>query len=482
MEHLFLLPRQSRAGSLPWAAGGNHQPSSQISSRSWPPLPVIPPEGLDPVAAHRAPCHPHSPHQKPCPVLGGGGAKVAGEEGRDEARKLKAARSCVLGRLPSSPSTPPATLAALFVTPEADLTGATSPGEPPAPTSASASSVPPSALHQFSSPFQNSVLLNINKGPSVVGRARSTAVPAASSYQPWSEAQMRILAHAETQLPPGDRMVNAALAAVYQSRSLDAIKALRRQPRYRAILAEVSGQSKTPASLTGPAEPSDSDETDNSTDFDVFSTNYAYEMLASYGLDSMGLAANATQVPISSKDIGTILAHFGVRAKRRKAKTQAAKPAIRRLPGERSRVFKRRLYREHQRLYALGPGVLLEELVAATGTLEVGIAPSSLPKHCKHFSAEEVHRALKAMAPRSAPGPDGLTVTELRRVPPEVLALLANNFLSHHHLPEDLQVQVKSFARLQRLGSPMVDAVLEGALDGFRRRLEEKVGGFLWNR
>ncbi|KAL1443716.1 hypothetical protein MTO96_045869, partial [Rhipicephalus appendiculatus] len=42
------------------------------------------------------------------------------------------------------------------------------------------------------------------------------------------------------------------------------------------------------------------------------------------------------------------------------------------------------------------------------------------------------------MAPRSASGPDGLTLKKLRRVPPEVLALIMHNFLTHHHLPEDL--------------------------------------------
>ncbi|KAL1480223.1 hypothetical protein MTO96_051220 [Rhipicephalus appendiculatus] len=230
--------------------------------------------------------------------LEGGGAKVAGEEGRGEAHRLNAAPSCVLGRLPTSPSTPSPALGALFVMSEADPTGAAAPA-------------------------------------------------------------------------------------------------------------------------------------------------YAYEVLASFGLDNMGLATNATQVPISSNDIGTIFAHFGVRGKKRKAKTQTAKPAIRRLPGKRSRVFKRRLYREHQRLYALGPGVLLEELAAATGTLgditltdihdtyddifgaasppvaEVGITPASLPKHCKRFSVEEFLRALKAMAPTvcpwagwpdrqgAAPGPSG---------------------------------------------------------------------------
>ncbi|KAL1445497.1 hypothetical protein MTO96_044997 [Rhipicephalus appendiculatus] len=38
--------------------------------------------------------------------LEGGGAKVAGEEGRGEAHRLNAIPSCVLGRLPTSPSTP----------------------------------------------------------------------------------------------------------------------------------------------------------------------------------------------------------------------------------------------------------------------------------------------------------------------------------------------------------------------------------------
>ncbi|KAH7946681.1 hypothetical protein HPB52_003205 [Rhipicephalus sanguineus] len=38
------------------------------------------------------------------------------------------------------------------------------------------------------------------------------------------------------------------------------------------------------------------------------------------------------------------------------------------------------------------------------------------------------------------------------------------------------EVQVKSFERLQRLGSPIVDAVLQGTLDGFRRELKEKKG------
>ncbi|KAL1448531.1 hypothetical protein MTO96_044040 [Rhipicephalus appendiculatus] len=229
--------RNSPPGHSPPAGDAGARCSSSavvaLSRRGWTQLPLTEP-----------PCHPCSPTPEALSGQEGGGAKVAGEEGSREAHRRNAAPSCVLGRLPSSPSTPPPTLGALFVTPVADPTRAAAPGGSPASASASPSDVPPSADHPFPSPLQNSMIINSNKGLSGFGRARSAAVPAASAYQPWSEAQMRILAQAEAQLPPGERMVNAALAAVYQSRYLDAIKALRRQPRYRAILAEVSVPNK----------------------------------------------------------------------------------------------------------------------------------------------------------------------------------------------------------------------------------------------
>ncbi|KAH7974218.1 hypothetical protein HPB49_012242 [Dermacentor silvarum] len=163
-------------------------------------------------------------------------------------------------------------------------------------------------------------------GGSVEGRQRSSAVPADSSYQPWTEAQIQILAQAEARFPPGERLIKGALAAVYTSRSVDAIKGLRRQTSDAGLnIADLANV-----------------EVDDCNTQDAF-TKDAYEVLLS--LDWMTLAW----------------------------------PQI---------------------------GVL--------GVLELSCV-----------SAES---------------------------------------------------QVKSFARLQRLGSPIVDAVLDGALDGFRRGLEEKMG------
>ncbi|KAL1476953.1 hypothetical protein MTO96_036115 [Rhipicephalus appendiculatus] len=44
------------------------------------------------------------------------------------------------------------------------------------------------------------------------------------------------------------------------------------------------------------------------------------------------------------------------------------------------------------------------------------------------------------MALGSAPGSDGLTVRDPRKIPPDVLALITNNWLTHHHFPDDLRI------------------------------------------
>lgn len=39
----------------------------------------------------------------------------------------------------------------------------------------------------------------------------------------------------------------------------------------------------------------------------------------------------------------------------------------------------------------------------------------------------------------SAPSPDGLTVREFKKIHPAITALILNNWLSHHHLPDELR-------------------------------------------
>lgn len=140
-----------------------------------------------------------------------------------------------------------------------------------------------------------------------------------------------------------------------------------------------------------------------------------------------------------------------------------------RAPGESSRSFKRRLYKEHQRLYSIGPKVLLEELFAGSGSLGpvsleniheefdpiltdpsptvqcVGVRESSLREDAPLFSEGEVEMVLKSLQTQTALGPDGLTVRELRKVPADVLVHVFNNWLSFASLPDELRSSRKVF-------------------------------------
>ncbi|KAH7953867.1 hypothetical protein HPB49_013197 [Dermacentor silvarum] len=308
----------------------------------------------------------------------------------------------------------------------------------------------------------------VAQSATLLQRFRSSAVPVASAYQPWTEAQMRILAQAEAGLPPGERLVNAALAAVYTTRSLDAIKNLRRQTRYREILAEESAQQQIPASEWPPRQEDGVDlNSENADSFasDLPSAEHAYDVLLSWGLDDRGLAINLTSSPLTMSDLRALYEFFGIKIRRGKTPgaRQGDKCKLQRRPDARSRSFKRRLYAEHQRLYGLGPKVLLEELISCAGSREpvsledihetfdsiftsespavplVGVK-GGLPGHCRRFSSEEVALALKGMATASAPGPDGLTVREMRKIPPGVLALVFSNWLTHHNITDELRL------------------------------------------
>lgn len=66
----------------------------------------------------------------------------------------------------------------------------------------------------------------------------------------------------------------------------------------------------------------------------------------------------------------TLYAHFDVKPRKVKARKQTAKQCLMRLPGECPRAFKWHQYREHQTLYQLGPGILLEELAVGVRSFE----------------------------------------------------------------------------------------------------------------
>lgn len=186
---------------------------------------------------------------------------------------------------------------------------------------------------------------------------------------------MKILAQAEAGLPPGERLVNAALAAVYTTRSLDAIKSLRRQTRYREILAEESARQQIPASEWPSRHEGEVESNSENADYSASnlpSAEDAYDVLSSWGLDDRGLAINLTSSPLTMSDLRALYEFFGIKTRRgkRPGARRGDKCKLQRRPDERSRSFKRRLYAEHQRLYGLGPKVLLEELISSAGFRE----------------------------------------------------------------------------------------------------------------
>ncbi|KAH9382307.1 hypothetical protein HPB48_008839 [Haemaphysalis longicornis] len=69
----------------------------------------------------------------------------------------------------------------------------------------------------------------------------------------------------------------------------------------------------------------------------------------------------------------------------------------------------------------------------------ISITPASFPDEAPPFSREEVEWAFRVMRADSAPGPDGLTLRELRKIPSAITALILNNWLCHHHMPDELR-------------------------------------------
>ncbi|KAL1463885.1 hypothetical protein MTO96_043154 [Rhipicephalus appendiculatus] len=137
---------------------------------------------------------------------------------------------------------------------------------------------------------------------------------------PWTDEQVGILAQV------GTRLINSALAAVYPTRSLDAIKGLRRQARYRFMLAEESAQLAPPSPTPSDEQvaPSGTESEGSEKAVDASVGQPAQELLSSFGLHDTGLATNLTEVPLTMSDLSTLYNHFGIRPSKPKPKSQAA--------------------------------------------------------------------------------------------------------------------------------------------------------------
>ncbi|XP_064462056.1 uncharacterized protein LOC135372359 [Ornithodoros turicata] len=183
------------------------------------------------------------------------------------------------------------------------------------------------------------------------------------------------------------------------------------------------------------------------------------------GLSDASLARRIATSPISQLDLESILRHFGVALGPRSNKPSRANNQRRghSQRGNRSERKKRK-FNEHQRLYRLGPRVLLHQLMSEDqegstvlkleeiqGLYEPIFSNSSgstgieIPSRDKAvvdttpFSYEEVVDTLRQMDKKAAPGPDHMKVSDLYMIPPKILCLIMNNFFIHKVIPPELK-------------------------------------------
>lgn len=200
-------------------------------------------------------------------------------------------------------------------------------------------------------------------GPSdnLEGRGRRT-VPAIMAHGRWDDADLRILANIELDFP-NTQFIIKQLHSRFTSRSLMSISQQRYKARYKNILAEEQAKRSLPLN--------------NGTNIgqmvavnEEILTISANEIEADFieaGLRDCALASNLANGPMRLEDLERMYLGFGVRLRKKGRKTALSEKS--KDPSETgTRKSRRQRYREHQRLYKLGPKILLQELYKGTDT------------------------------------------------------------------------------------------------------------------
>ncbi|KAL1477421.1 hypothetical protein MTO96_017484 [Rhipicephalus appendiculatus] len=123
-------------------------------------------------------------------------------------------------------------------------------------------------------------------------------------------------------------ILDVAIAWDAKTKALEAVCAPKRQ-KYQPLVPvlrakspgkEIKGARQEIAALAATSRRTDieaapkrqraaGDSTDDILETDVFTTEYAYELLASFCLDDVGLATNVTQAAIATSDIRALVVH-----------------------------------------------------------------------------------------------------------------------------------------------------------------------------
>lgn len=291
-------------------------------------------------------------------------------------------------------------------------------------------------------------------------------MPAALSYGRWTDSDLRILANHELDYPD-TQFINKKLQTLFTSRTVMSISQMRSTKRYKDILREERSK-RTQAVPTYPAP----DIHPHPTPVEELCLNLEEVKadLLEAGIDDDTLARNIVSGPILQTDIEEIYKKVGVKLKKRprgkkKEKNHGGNHA---LNGNRQ-SRRRRKYREHQRLYRLGPKVLVQELLKGeTDTKDIlledihktfdpifsaespTVTETGPPNNEMNIATtliewDEVENAKKHLQKNSSPGLDGLTVPELRKIPSSILAHLYNNWLIFKHIPEEMKISKTVF-------------------------------------
>ncbi|XP_064462034.1 uncharacterized protein LOC135372324 [Ornithodoros turicata] len=168
--------------------------------------------------------------------------------------------------------------------------------------------------------------------------------------------------------------------------------------------------------------------------------------------------------PVSAEDLKEILNKFGVTMESPRGRRPPARVTPRRAEPANRSERKRLRFNEHQRLYRLGPKVLLHQLMSQVedgasslslrdihsffdpllsgSTVRPQVVMSSTSKttvEVSLFELEDVRVALAGMDRKAAAGTDRVSVNDLMAVDSRILLHIMNNFFVYRAIPEDLK-------------------------------------------
>lgn len=171
---------------------------------------------------------------------------------------------------------------------------------------------------------------------------------------------IRILTNLELDHPE-TQFINQKLHTLFTSRSLMSISQMRSTVRYKEMLKEERNKRNAAISTTYVTRGSNTTSMPLNTDTDLtLSLQEVTSDLLEAGITNEALAKNLVSAPLLSSDLQNIYRAFGVKIKN---KSKSKKEKNKSIPDKDYRKSRRRRkFREHQRLFKLGPKVLLQEL------------------------------------------------------------------------------------------------------------------------